>query len=44
LPDSFEKIDIIATVLKNYPWDILVYIAGQEKRVSEEWLEKLKAL
>ena len=44
LPDSFEKINIIATVLKNYPWDILVYIAWQEKRVSEEWLEKLKSL
>ena len=44
LPDSFEKINEIATILKNYPWDIIVYITDQEKRVNEEWLEKLKNL
>ena len=44
LPDSFEKIWIIADVLKNYTGDITVLIAWQEKKVNEVWLEKLKAL
>jgi hypothetical protein len=44
LPDSFEKINQLATILKNYPWDITVYIVDQEKKVNEEWLNLLKEL
>jgi hypothetical protein len=44
LPDSFEKINKIATILKNYPWDISVFIAGNEKKVNEEGVRLLKEL
>ena len=44
LPDSFDKINQIASILQNYPWEISVMIANKEKKVSKEWLELLKQL
>jgi hypothetical protein len=44
LPDSFDKINQIASILQNYPWDITIYITGKEKKVNAEWLELLKKL
>ena len=44
LPDSFDKINQIASILQNYPWEISVIIANKEKKVSKEWLELLKQL
>ena len=44
LPDSFEKINQIATILRNYPWEISIYVTGQEKKINEEWLNLLKQL
>jgi hypothetical protein len=44
LPDSFDKINQIASILQNYPWDITIYITGKEKKVNAEWLELLKNL
>ena len=44
LPDSFDKINQIANILKNYPWDISVFITDKEKKVNAEGLELLKKL
>ena len=44
LPDSFDKINQIASIIQNYPWDITIYITGKEKKVNAEWLELLKKL
>ena len=44
LPDSFDKINQIASILQNYPWDITIYITGKEKKVNAEGLELLKKL
>jgi hypothetical protein len=43
LPDNLEKIQLLADILKNHEGEFSVLILNQEKKVSEEGLNLLKA-
>lgn len=43
LPESMEKIHLLMDVLQNYPGDISIQILGKEKKISEDWLQKLRS-
>lgn len=43
LPDNLEKIQLLADILKNHEGEFSVLILTQEKKVSEEGLNLLKA-
>ena len=42
-PDNLEKIQLLADILKNHEGEFSVLILNQEKKVSEEGLNLLKA-
>ena len=44
IPNNLWDIEVMKTILEQYPWDIVIKIGNITKAISSEWLTQLKSL